>query len=288
MSDSHANPVERPGVAAEPGPMPEASCSACRLLLVEDNPTNQEVALGLLRRLGFRQVEVVSDGRQALEALERSDFDLVLMDCQLPELDGYQCTRLIRQPDTRVRNHWIPVIAMTAHAMPGDREKCLASGMNDYLAKPVQTGAMKAALEKWLEVSGPAPPPPGMAPEPVRPEAAPAFDEADLLERVMGDRELARRVVRVFLAEAPRQLAALAEAVERADAARAVLAAHSLKGAAASAGGALVSAMARRLEFLGRAGDLPAARELIPELATRCDDFRAASERLWNQEETGV
>ena len=286
MSDYHANPVEPLGVRAERAPVPEASDPASRrLLLVEDNPTNQEVALGLLRRLGFRRVEVVPDGRRALDALERSDFDLVLMDCQLPELDGYQCARRIRRPDTRVRNQRIPVIAMTAHAMPGDREKCLASGMDDYLPKPVQTGAMKAALEKWLQVSLTAPGLAGMAAEPVPPEAVPAFDEADLLERVMGDRELARRILRTFLAEATRQLATLAEAVEREDAGRAVLAAHSLKGAAASVGGALVSATARRVEFLGRAGDLPAARELIPELAALCDDFRAASERLWNQEE---
>ena len=132
----------------------------------------------------------------------------------MPDLDGYECTRLIRQSSTPVRNHQIPVIAMTAHAMAGDREKCLASGMNDYLAKPIHYALLREALEKWLAVPAVAAAAvPGAEPPP--PETAPAFAGEELLDRMMGNSELACRVVRRFLSEAPQQLAALSEAVSR-------------------------------------------------------------------------
>jgi CheY-like chemotaxis protein/HPt (histidine-containing phosphotransfer) domain-containing protein len=232
---------------------------------------------------------VAADGRIALQFLAEKDYDLVLMDCQLPEVDGYEATRIIREPASQVRNHKIPVIAMTAHAMTGDREKCLASGMDDYLTKPLQPAALKESLEKWL-AARPAPPiaevpaaEPGKA---ERQEAAPAFDEEDLLERMMGNQELASRVISSFLSDAPRQLAALADALSRSDAAAAGLAAHSLKGSAANVGGVQVSATAKRAELLGRAGDLEGVRELLPELTHQCHDFRAATESFRSSDDT--
>ena len=218
----------------------------------------------------------------------------------MPDLDGYEATRLIREPGTPVRNHQVPIVAMTAHAMAGDREKCLASGMNDYLAKPVKGSALREVLEKWLGVQPSVAATTAPSAETPLPRVAAAFDGEDLLERMMGNPELARRVVGRFLSDAPRQLAALAEAVSRSDADAAGfrrpvprsgmgrMAAHSLKGAAANVGGAQVSATAKRMELLGKSGDLTGVRDLIPELAIRCDDFRAATERFWGAGETGT
>jgi CheY-like chemotaxis protein len=144
-------PVPAAGNPPETSPLQCSRRAGCRVLVVEDNPINRMVALGILEKLGY-QADVAADGRLALQALAEEDYDLVLMDCQLPNLDGYEATRLIRGPHSQVRDHRVPVIAMTAHAMTGDWAKCLASGMNDYLAKPFKAAALKALLEKWLDV----------------------------------------------------------------------------------------------------------------------------------------
>jgi CheY-like chemotaxis protein len=134
-------PLERPPDDAEPG--------EARILVVEDNVVNQQVAIGMLRVLGHA-ADVAGHGGEAIEALARKPYDLVLMDCQMPTLDGFQATRLIRDPRSAVLAHDVPVVAMTAHAMEGDRERCLEAGMNDYLSKPIDPEALKAVLENWL------------------------------------------------------------------------------------------------------------------------------------------
>jgi len=250
-----------------------------RLLVAEDNSANQEVAARLLQRLGYGAVEVVSDGQEALEALASADFDLVLMDCQMPRMDGYEATRCIRQTNSPVRNRAIPVVAMTAHAMAGDRAKCLAAGMNDYISKPVSGALLDQALGRWLATAS-APGPPAETPRSPAPSQStlPAFDREDLVERVMGNTELARRVVTVFLSSIPEQLAALAEAVDRFDAQSAGLAAHSIKGAAANAGALRLSETAQRAERLGKTGELAAVSGLLPELKARWEQFRVQAE----------
>jgi len=124
-----------------------------RILLAEDNITNQQVALGILKKMGL-PADAVANGAEAVKALESIPYDLVLMDVQMPEMNGYEATARIRDPQSAVRNHDIPVIAMTAHAMHGDREKCLEAGMNDYLSKPVAPQALAEMLEKWLPRKG--------------------------------------------------------------------------------------------------------------------------------------
>jgi CheY-like chemotaxis protein len=120
-----------------------------RILLVEDNITNQQVALGILKKLRWH-ADLVANGADALISLETIPYDLVLMDVQMPEMDGLEATRRIRNPQSAVINHGIPIIAMTAHAMQGDRERCLEAGMNDYVTKPVSPQALAEALDKWL------------------------------------------------------------------------------------------------------------------------------------------
>jgi CheY-like chemotaxis protein len=129
-----------------------------RILLAEDNITNQQVALAILRKLGFR-ADVVASGQEALDSLRSIPYDLVLMDVQMPEMDGMESTRVARSASGGVLNPNVPIIAMTAHAMQGDREACLRAGMNDYLAKPVSPAALSSLLEKWLDRPDTAPPP---------------------------------------------------------------------------------------------------------------------------------
>jgi len=131
------------------GSMQEARNAQYRLLVAEDNPVNQLLMDEILRRMGYR-CTIVSNGREALNELAVEDYDLVLMDCQMPEMDGFLATALLRDPSSKVRDHGIPVIALTANAYKEDREHCLEIGMDDHLAKPIQPEELMSALEKWL------------------------------------------------------------------------------------------------------------------------------------------
>jgi PAS domain S-box-containing protein len=159
QEESEASAVPAP--AAEPGA--ESPGGKVRILLVEDNPVNQRVALRQFAKLGFPHTDAVANGIEALEALRRHSYDMVFMDCQMPEMDGYEATRRIREIEarntlTRGSSVHIPIVAMTAHALQGDREKCLAAGMDDYIPKPIRMDDLKRALHRW---SGIRPEPPG-------------------------------------------------------------------------------------------------------------------------------
>jgi CheY-like chemotaxis protein len=123
-----------------------------RLLLVEDNFVNRRVAIYMLNKLRY-QVDVAMQGREAIDKLSMYHYDLVLMDCQMPEMDGFEATRIIRDSASPVLNHEVPVIAMTAHTFPEDRANALAVGMNDFLAKPVDRSTLQSMLEKWMNVA---------------------------------------------------------------------------------------------------------------------------------------
>jgi PAS domain S-box-containing protein len=144
--------------------MSEARRRRIRLLLAEDNAINQLVAVKMLEKMGYR-VDVVATGQEALVALQDRPYDLVLMDCQMPEMDGFEATRHIRDPQSAALNHQVPVIAMTAYAMKRDREKCLEAGMDDYLSKPVQAAQLAAVLERWLDRATEAPAQDNTAPD---------------------------------------------------------------------------------------------------------------------------
>ena len=226
---ARASAVARPPSArpapAPPGPSP----GRLRVLVAEDMPVNQTLAVRLLAKQGHEAV-VVGDGRQALDALEGGGFDLVLMDVQMPVLDGLEAMRLLRERERRSGEH-VSVIAMTAHAMRGDRERCLEGGCDDYVAKPMRF----RGLPPRSSVAWPARVlPPRRGPDAgVRPKAVPAATTLDLalaLEEVDGDEELLREMAQVFLEDHPRLMATLREAVAACDPERLRRAAHTLKG----------------------------------------------------------
>ena len=271
-----------PGVASATAsaPPPEASGSAdrfasrqARILLAEDNPTNQKVALGMLKKFGL-SAEVVCNGQAALDAVRGSRFDLVLMDVQMPVLDGFEATRKIRSLETAGRlppdasgPKRLPIVAMTAHAMQGDRERCIETGMDDYLTKPLSPRSLAAILDRWLPTAEPAQPEPDSSAHAATPESGPeVFDHRATMERLMNDLELLRLVADTFCADVPGQLETLRRAVETGDAAAAELGAHGIKGAAANVGAERVRAAAHKMETAARQRqqvDLPQLLESV-------------------------
>ena len=258
-----------------------------RILLAEDNISNQEVAAGILKKLGLR-ADAVANGAEAVKVLETIPYDLVLMDVLMPEMDGFEATRRIRNPQSAVLNHQIPIIAMTANAMQGDREKCLKAGMNDYVSKPVSPQALVEALNKWL----PREDAPTMeqtagkreetAPVSVEESEAPVFDEAGMMVRVMGDDELARKVIGGFLKDIPRQIEALKAYLEAGDAPGAWRQAHSMKSASASVGGEALRKVAFEMENAAKAGDLDHVTARLPELEIQVARFIKVISSLFN------
>jgi|GEM_PF-1775706 len=239
------------------------------LLLVDDNLTNQMVAEGILEKMGLHS-ESVSSGEAALVALEVRTFDLVLMDVQMPDMDGYEATRKIRDSKSLVRNHNIPIIAMTANAMQGDREKCLDAGMNDYVTKPINPQLLARALEKWLPGGGGVTEVLSQVSEPEIKDynSEVIYDPEGVMVRLMGDVELARKIVSVFLSDTPAQLNALEQAMQLNDPGKIEQGAHRIKGSAANVGLMRFSAIACALEETVKKGDFAATtpfQELLEE-----------------------
>jgi len=258
---------------AEISPAPLSSLPASKpqalalpLLLVEDNVINQHLALSMLRKRGY-SVVVANNGKEALAALAQETFALILMDVQMPEMDGFAATAAIRQQEQATGGH-IPIVALTAHAMNGDRERCLAAGMDAYLSKPFQARQLCQVIEELVPSSFFSTPAEANAEEP--PKAV--FDQRLVLERVEGDKELLHEIIGLFLEEAPRVLASLRQSIARRDSVGLEHTAHSLKGTVSSFGAQAAREAALRLEVVGRSGDLthaePACAELEKEIVS--------------------
>jgi PAS domain S-box-containing protein len=234
---------------------PSALIAGTRILLAEDNPVNQKLATRLLQRLGA-DVTLASNGKEALEALRFGDFDAVLMDCQMPLMDGYQTTRLLRSPEGNVRNPHIPVIALTAHALSTDRTKCLAAGMNDYLTKPIDPLQLQQALLKALPAAD------RRAQQPARPSVL--FDAATLLQHTDNEVEFARELIDLFLTSSRDTLGHIKAALTSGAPAEAVRKhAHGLKGSAATVAALALAECAAKLERAAGTQDAPAAFNIL-------------------------
>jgi CheY-like chemotaxis protein/HPt (histidine-containing phosphotransfer) domain-containing protein len=252
-----------------------------RILLAEDNIVNQTVAVAILRTMGLK-AEVVANGAEAIKALETIPYDLVLMDAQMPEMDGFEATLSIRGLNSRALNPRVPIIAMTANAMQGDREKCLGVGMDDYVSKPVSPQTLADALERWLpkKTSTNSNAPGGANRETAAVSAAPpeprVFDQAGMLRRLSDDRELAGKLITCFLQDVPRQIEALRLHLESGNQVGARRHAHTLLGAAANVGGEALRDVALEMETAAAAGDLTAGKARFAELTAQFDRLQTA------------
>jgi two-component system sensor histidine kinase/response regulator len=265
------------GVQPETGDMPmitrhtvrEMRRFTARILMAEDNHTNQILAMEVLKKLGLR-ADMVSNGELALRALKATPYDLVLMDMQMPVLDGLKATRLVREPTSSVLDRRIPIIAMTANAMNGDRERCLAAGMDDYLSKPFTLQSLVAILDRWLpkekvfrrEASSETDETETVSSR----EEAPVFHRKELIARVLGDVEFARTVASVFREDVLRLLQELGRAMDAEDCSIAYRVVHTIRGAAGGVGGRAMSAFAAELEGAAHRQDLAALRKGEAEL----------------------
>jgi two-component system sensor histidine kinase/response regulator len=247
-----------PRVAAPRLPPRRHALRRLTILLAEDNLVNQRVAQGILTARGHT-VTVANNGLEALAAFETTPFDLVLMDVQMPEMDGLEATAAIRAIERAVGGH-VRIVAMTARAMNGDRERCLASGMDGYLSKPINREMLTATVEREAEEAE-------SAYAPVASDPAASVDRAELMERLDGDQGLLADVIAIFLDDCPRRLTAIKAAVDQGNAARIEAAAHALKGAAGNLSAAGLFDAARTLERIGAEGRLSAAEPAWRRLA---------------------
>ncbi|MDB5856337.1 MAG: Hybrid sensor histidine kinase/response regulator, partial [Ramlibacter sp.] len=261
--------ADEPVPSASPAPQRAAGAlRATRILVAEDNPTNQVVVRGLLAQAGYRDITVVGDGQQALAAALAGDYDLVLMDCRMPVLDGYGATLQLR-----ARGFTAPIVALTANAASGERERCLAHGMNDYLSKPIDPARLAQVLAEWTVAAVPAATP-ASTPAPAAPAGA---GREQALERLGGDAELLTVALASFRQHAPKVLQSARDAFAAGSQADLHRHLHSLSGSSAMVGAEDMHRLAQALEAEAQAGRLEEAGRGLDELAARCAAFASES-----------
>jgi CheY-like chemotaxis protein/HPt (histidine-containing phosphotransfer) domain-containing protein len=251
-----------------------------RILLAEDNIVNQKVALRQLEHLGYA-ADAVANGIEVLEALERIPYDVVLMDCQMPEMDGYEATRQIREREGDSRR--TPIIAMTANALEGDRERCLEAGMDDYISKPVKRETLSAAIERWVERKAGGADSDGS--EGFRSIDAGSVSVIDpgVIEELRGlqspaDPGFFNHLIDLFIEETPHRLAAIRTAIESSNQDALAHEAHALKGSSAHLGATRMDALCEILEAQGRAGSIGGAGAMLSVLEEEFARVRSALE----------
>ncbi len=270
-------------------PLPEAART--RVLIAEDNPVNQKLLRAQLGKLGYRP-DVVGNGREAVAAVERAAYDIVLMDCRMPEMNGLDATRAIRALEAGKRH--TQIIAMTANALERDRQRCLDAGMDDYLAKPLHLEDLRAALQRAMErAAPPVQPAADAAPTPAGEASAgdPSADEEPALRREVldglrgdivdgGSADAFREIIDLFLGNAERNCAAVREALARRDRHAIELAAHSLKGSSSTMGAARMAALCATIEELSHDGALDSAGALVERLESELQLVQRELSRL--------
>ena len=278
---------------------------ARRVLLAEDNPVNVEVARAMLESLGL-ETHCAANGQEALHAVHEGGWDAVLMDCQMPVMDGFAATGEIRRHEREMgRARTLPVIAITANALQGDREACLAAGMDDYLSKPFTQQQLAAVIGRWvalpvlaerhhddepelaLDLSppppAPPPPPPPLPPPQGEPVERAALDNIRALSRDAGD-ALVQKVINAYVGDTPRHLQALRQALSTRDAESLRRIAHGLKSASANIGAARLAAACRDLEQLGRSGSVDGAAPLLADMEREFQSVRQSLHAMLEKE----
>ncbi|HZP83499.1 MAG TPA: response regulator, partial [Chthonomonadaceae bacterium] len=256
--------AETTGTAETP---PEAApVLPLRLLLAEDNAINQMLALNILEKMGH-ETDLACNGREALEALAHRSYDVVLMDVQMPEMDGYEATAAIRRQEAGTGKHQ-PIIALTAHAMQGDKDRCLAAGMDAYVTKPIRPQILQEAIQRCTQQTG-RPQAAARVPEPAETRAEnPALDW-EHLRASCGDQEaFVQTVLSEFLRITPELIGQIGSALAARDSDQTYKRAHTLKGSSLSLGANALAEVARELEMRGRQGQLEGAEALFASLET--------------------
>jgi two-component system sensor histidine kinase/response regulator len=265
--------------------VPDESHQSLNILVAEDNPVNRLLALKLLQKQGH-VVTSVNNGREALELWEKNQsrqFDIILMDVQMPEMDGLQATSGIREKEVAAGTH-IPIIAVTAHAMKGDRERCLAAGMDGYITKPINPAELAEKIQAVFRAVAKIPAASMDPAQPVFPAVAkiPAASvdptpegpsDAELLARFDGDAELLRELAGIFLQECPKMLDDLRQALRAADPKAVERAAHTLKGSVGNFAMPRPWETAQRLELLAKSGQLSGADDILHALEQQLAQF---------------
>jgi CheY-like chemotaxis protein len=270
--------VEEPEAHAESASAPaiEAGTNGrLRILLAEDNAINQKLAILLLEKKGWH-VTAVSDGKKALQALESESFDLILMDVQMPKMGGFEATKAIREKENGTGAH-IPIVAMTAHAMKGDKEKCLKAGMDDYVAKPINAKELYATVERIR--NGKLQPPenlePAGGPDNLREGTKCPINLSTVIDAVDGDKELMKELAESFIEDSARQLDELLESLENGDTEQIERRAHRLKGAVGNFGAGMAYDLAYELETRGRESRLDGAFPVYQKLEQEMERVKA-------------
>lgn len=272
-----------------------------QILLAEDNLTNKTVTLELLKKIGLT-ADTVMNGKEAITLLERFSYDLIIMDVQMPVMDGIEATKKIREKESAIqavkgtKKEHIPIIAMTAHAMQGDREKFLSLGMDDYISKPILSEELISILAKWLikprgiskrikkqryeekkENTSSKESTASLSKTPLHPLV---FNIEKFLERLYDDEHLAKNILATFLADMPLQIKELYYSIEKGDIVNAEIKAHAIKGAAANIGGELLQSLAFKMETAGKVGNLAELKKLIPHLEAQFHKLKGKIEEF--------
>ncbi len=261
------------------------SLSSSRILVAEDNRANQHVAKGMLESLNY-EVHVVDNGEKALQAMENTHYDLILMDCQMPVMDGYQATRLIREREKREKLPRIPIVALTAHAMEGDREQCLSIGMDDYLSKPFVRDQLQKTLEKWIGGGSMSPRAPAgtidVQDNSGKQNTMSASGSGETGEgtintavldniRALGIPRILQELIEIYLTDTPRLMNDLRDAVQSSNSSLLRMAAHSLKSSSANVGAVRLSGLFRHMEEMARAETLQDADSFLAKAEKEYD-----------------
>ena len=241
-----------------------------RILMAEDNAVHRQLVTALLAKRGHTSVSVVN-GREAVAAVAKGGFDLVLMDVQMPEMDGLQATAAIRKAEEKTGAH-VPIVALTAHAMKGDREACLAAGTDEYLSKPVNATELFTLIETLTGIAA--------ATKPAQPDVAPppepAFDMGSVLTRVEGDRNLLRELAQMLRTEIPGALAEIQRCVAAGNSAGLERAAHGFRGACGNFGAGGAVRAAHVLELMGRRASFEDVDARVADLVRETDSLQLA------------
>jgi PAS domain S-box-containing protein len=256
----------------------QASERSLRVLLAEDNPVNQTLAMRILEKLGHK-VQVANNGKEVLGRFQTEEFDLILMDVQMPEMDGLEATTAIRAAESGTEKH-VPIVAMTAHAMKGDREKCLGAGMDGYLSKPIRIDELKQAMSEVKKT-------PNMA-QSAEQNSFRAIGQLELLlESVMGDRALLTEMAELWLADSTKQETQIRNGLDSADAIMVQRAAHAIKGSVGTFQASAAQDAANQLELSAKDADLVGARKAFERLLTQIDLVRRDLRQLARAPATG-